>query len=131
MSSALTFGVELEFLLGTEYFDYDNDTPRKRRNFNHNEPVDLFPNDQRQVKGILDYQHQNYKPNQPFQTPHAFNADQKYASYTTCIADGLTRAEVPANPFYKFEPHVLPEEAQRTGVAQTWEGKRDTSIYIN
>ena len=28
MSSALTFGVELEFLLGTEYFDYDNDIPQ-------------------------------------------------------------------------------------------------------
>lgn len=38
---------------------------------------------------------------------------------------------MPTNPFYKFEPHVLPDEAQRTGVVQTWEVKRDTSVFIN
>lgn len=55
--------------------------------------------------------------------------DTEYASYSTCIADGLKKIGVRTSPFYHFPPWTSDDVAEKMGVRQTWEAKRDSSVY--
>lgn len=128
LSSALTFGVELELLIAAIPLEYSDSHPLPKHT-RYKKPMNPFPNDPHQVSGILDYPHSDFQYDSTNINSIGSKIDQEYAAYTTCIADSLKAIGVPATPFYHFPPYVQDSVADASGVKQTWEVKRDTSVY--
>lgn len=129
LTSALTFGVKLEFVLAAIPIEYSNSHPldkSKRRR----KSTDPFPNDPRKVTGNLDYRHSSLKKYDPANINSiSSKIDQEDAAYAACIADSLRSVGVPATPFYHFPLYVSDEVADASGARQTWEVKRDSSVH--
>ena len=127
LNGVLTFGVELEFLIAAIPHNYPNRAPSKYKSLKP--ATNPFPNDLRQVSGLLDYPLKGLKygpSNVQSIDPHS---DTEYASYSTCIADGLKKIGVRASPFHHFPPWTSNDVAEKMDVRQTWEVKRDSSVY--
>lgn len=128
LTSALTFDVELEFVLAAIPMEYSDSHQLPKRN-RRKKSTDPFPDDPRKVTGMPDYPHSNFRYDPAHINSISSKIDQEYAAYTTCIADSLRSVGVPATPFYQSLPNVSDDVADASDARQTWELKRDSSIY--
>lgn len=81
--------------------------------------INSFPDDSRQVAGILNHPHPRYKIDKNNITFTSERIDYEYETYAACIADSPTAAGVPASPLYLYLSHIKDKAAEASGVQQT------------